>query len=47
MEAEEAEDEEDGMIEIYLLFLRVKNTFFVWWHCIAEIYTFNIVFSLE
>ena len=46
MEAEEAEDEEDGMIEIYLLFLRVKNTFFVRWH-IAEIYTFNIVFSLE
>lgn len=42
MEAEEAEDEEDGMIQIDLFLLRMKNTFFVWQLCVTEIYNFNI-----
>lgn len=34
MEAEEAEDEEDGMVEIYLFPLRMKNSFF----CVVILY---------
>lgn len=46
MEAEEAEDEEDGMIQISLFLLWMKNTFLVWLYIIT-IYNFNIFSFLE
>ena len=39
MEAEEAEDEEDGTIHLFLL--RVKTTIFVWWLHITEMHDYG------
>ena len=39
MEAEEAEDEEDGTIHLFSL--RVKTTIFVWWLHITEMHDYG------